>query len=523
MPLYTSGRARRSLIDTVAFRIVSQLANVLAYIVLVRAMSKEDFGVFNLLYSFVPVVSTVASLGLEQTLRRYQPEYLRAGDATAAAWLVRFVASALFGTNVIVLGVMLLAWNHFAPLIKLAPYRAEFVLLGMLILAHIQARILELSLATHMLQRYGIGTMALLALVKLAAYGLLASGGALTLQNALFADTAMFAVAYALMYAAYRRYCVAGVERARYRPAPEERRRMLRYGFYNTFNDTGALLLYSRTDNFFIAAIIDAVSVGIYAFYTRLNEMAQNVLPTRMVQNVVQPLFFAIRKDEADSRVPQYFSLLVNLNLAWHLPMLTYAIVYHAEIVQALFGGRFIEHSWMLPVIVGFGTCNVFDFPVTLVAQYQEKAATLLLSKVFALYNVAALLLLIPAMGVAGAAVASGSAQVMKYAFIWWRVRRLARWTNFSSAVTASAALWGGVLVACLLLRQAAGDWLLVQLGIGACVVALAALVHLRGPALSSADRRILSTVMAGRESGLLRKLGILVDDTDRSGRQATR
>jgi len=47
-------------------------------------MSKTDFGVFNLLYSFIPLVGTVASLGLEQTLRRFQPEYLRQGSLRPA-------------------------------------------------------------------------------------------------------------------------------------------------------------------------------------------------------------------------------------------------------------------------------------------------------------------------------------------------------------------------------------------------------------------------------------------------------
>ena len=103
MSLYTRGRARRALIDTVTYRAMSQVATILGYVVMVRGMTKEDFGVFNLLYSFIPVISTFASLGLEQTLRRYQPEYLRAGNRSAAAWLVRFVASARFGTNVILL------------------------------------------------------------------------------------------------------------------------------------------------------------------------------------------------------------------------------------------------------------------------------------------------------------------------------------------------------------------------------------------------------------------------------------
>src|SRR5687767_12544689 len=116
MSLYSQGTARRSLIDTVAFRALSQLATVAGFAVMVRGMSEESFGVYNLLYSFIPVVSTVASLGLEQILRRYQPEYLRAGNKVAAAWLTRTIASARFGVNIVLLTALLAGWNHFAPL-----------------------------------------------------------------------------------------------------------------------------------------------------------------------------------------------------------------------------------------------------------------------------------------------------------------------------------------------------------------------------------------------------------------------
>src|SRR5580704_10112442 len=115
MLLYNAKKARRSLIDTVTFRAISQVATLLGYVTLVRGMPKLDFGIFNLLYSFIPVLGTVASFGLEQILRRYQPEYLRVGNVAGAASLVRFVASTRFLSNIVLIGVLLLTWNYLAP------------------------------------------------------------------------------------------------------------------------------------------------------------------------------------------------------------------------------------------------------------------------------------------------------------------------------------------------------------------------------------------------------------------------
>ena len=487
MALYTRGRARRALIDTVTYRAISQVATILGYVVMVRGMTKEDFGVFSLLYSFIPLISTFASLGLEQTLRRYQPEYLRAGNRSAAAWLVRFVASARFGTNVILLSAILLGWNYAAPLLKLQPYRAEFVLFCLLVLLHFQARILQIALAGNMLHRYSVGSLAVLSVIKLIAYGVLAWRNAMTIDNVILAETGAFAVAYAFLFRAYRTRCVEKGAAEGYRPDPEERRRLLHYGAYNNFNDAGTLMLTTKTDNFFIAAIIDPVSVGIYSFYTRLNEMARQLLPVNLFDNVVQPLFFAVPAAEADRKLPQYFSLLMNLNLALQWPILAFVSAYHAEIVQVVFGGKFVEDSWLLPVIVGFATLNLVATPVTLVIQYEEKPRVLLISKVFGFYNVIALLVLLPVAGVYGAAIASGTAQALKNAFIWWHVRRRARWTNAGAAILVSGLLWGSVVLICRAISSVIGGSPIVNLCIGALVVALASLLHVRGPAFSDA------------------------------------
>ena len=430
MKLYSRGQARRSIFVTAGFRVLSQLATLASYVVLVRGMTEQSFGVLSLFYSVIPLISTALSLGIEQTLRRYQPEYLQSAQIDAAAWLLRIAASTRFVTNLVVLGSILLLWQWIAPLFHIQPYRAEFMLFCVLILLHFQASILQLSLSSHMLQGYSVGMAVVLSIAKLLAYLVLIKFGNLTLTNAILADTLAYGLMYLGLRIAHVKHCA--VERApEFRVDPAERRRLLRYSFFNNFNDAGTLLLTSKSDNFFIAALMNPLAVGAYSFYTRLSEMASQLLPTRQFSNVIQPLFFAVPVNEAATRLPRYFTLLLNTTMVLQLPIAAYATAYHAEIVAVLFGGKFIEYSWLLPVIVGFATVNRIAEPVTLVAQYEEKASLLLLSKVFAVYNAVAILALVPLAGLYGAAIATGTAQAMKNLFVWWHVRDTARWTNF--------------------------------------------------------------------------------------------
>jgi O-antigen/teichoic acid export membrane protein len=348
-----------------------------------------------------------------------------------------------------------------------------------------------------------------MSLAKLVAYAALFWTEQFTLRNAIYAEIAAMALSYLSLKWAHHRYCRLQEPLRMMRPAPRDRKRMLHYAFFNQFNDAGTFLLSDRADNLFIAALMSPIAVGTYSFYVRLSQMVNHILPMTVFENVIQPLFFAIPSAEADRRLPRYFSLLLNANLLLLVPATAFATLYHAEIVTVIFGGKFLESSWLLPLIVLFTAINVIGRPVTLVAQYAEKPSVILLSKVFVIYNVIAILVLVPIIGVIGAAIAHGTAQLLKNLFIWWHVRKTARWTNFGAVVVASLVIWGCVLGAGYMLKVTLEVPAVLQMALGIVLCAAAWLVYLRSPVLSGSDREILSNVLRGREARLLQWLGV--------------
>jgi O-antigen/teichoic acid export membrane protein len=510
MNLYSRDSARKALVDTVTFRSVAQISTVLGYIVLIRGIPEEDFGIYSLLYAVIPLVSLVASLGLTQVLRRYEPEYLQAGNLAAAAWLVKLVSSARLIANLIVIAVILLAWDYIAPIVKLAPYRTEFLAFTVILLFSFQVAILQIALQSHMLQRYAIGSSIVLSLVKLIFYSLFFIYDKLSLETAILTDTLAFAAAYVLMKAAYRKKCLTSNARTKFRPDKKERKRLVRYGLFNNFNDAGVLLMYSTLDNFFIAAYIGTAAVGIYAFYSRLRNLVTAMLPEKYFQNVIRPMLFAIPAAEAHYKLPRYFSFLLNINLMIYWPAFVFSLAYHAEIVQIVFGGKFIEYSWLFPVIMFFGLLNTISNPSTLVAQYEERADIILYSKLFAIYNIGAMIVLIPQLGIYGAALAAGTAQTMKNLFIWWYVRHRAQWVNGRTALAISFGLWGSCTAVLFSLKAILPGPLVVDIFVGMIVVGGCGLLHIRSQAVSSSDRRVLEAVTPDRAVSLLQKIGLL-------------
>ena len=106
--------------------------------------------------------------------------------------------------------------------------------------------------------------------------------------------------------------------------------------------------------------------------------------------------------------MPRYFSFLLNLTLAMHLPVLVFFFLCHREIVELAFAGKFLGYSWLLPLITAFALLGALSETATLIAQYQEKAGIVLLSKIFAVLNIGGLLLLIPMLGILGAVLSTG-------------------------------------------------------------------------------------------------------------------
>jgi O-antigen/teichoic acid export membrane protein len=361
-----------------------------------------------------------------------------------------------------------------------------------------------------MMQSYSVGSVALLALGKLAAYGAIFKFFPFTLRAAIIADIVSYALGYAFLWQAHWRHCRPAQAQRNFRPDSAERKRLFRYAVANNFNDNSSLLLFVQTDNFFIAALMNPLAVGAYAFYARINDMTGSLIPTRLFDNILQPMFFSTKKEQAAERLPRYVTLLINICMTVQWPLFAFSLVYHRELITAIFHGKFIEYSPLLPVIIGFAlTNNVISTPITMTALYAERASLILKSQLFGLYQIAAMFALIPLLGLYGAATATGTLHLFRNLWVWWHVRGTARWLNWRPALLVGTAIWTATAALCLAVKHTLPAPAIVQLMIGAIICGAACLLFIRSAAISNSDRELLSGVLHGGESRALRLLGL--------------
>ena len=472
---------------------------------LVRLLPESEFGIYSLFYATLPVVGTLLSFGMEDTLRRYQPEYLRKGENRLAHRLTRHIGQLRLVTSFVFLVTVYVFWNQIAPLFKIADYREHFMLFGVLILTHFQCQLLTMALSAHLLQKFSVGLAAVFSMVKLLALGIAVAVAQLDLWTAILADIAAYAVFYVGLKYSY--LAKADHQRgATSRFSPEEAKRLTRYATFYSFNDAGTLTFDNRKDNFLLAGFLDTASVGAYSFANRFTDMIGRVSPTTLLESVIQPLFVSLPYKEDRARVQRYFSLLFTLSVLARLPVCVFTAVYHREIVEVVFNGRFLEYSYLLALVAAFSLGSVIATPITLVAQLEEKAQFILASKIFGILGIGASVLLIPLAGVVGAVIATGTAILLKNLFIWWFVRDLARWTNARSFVLSATAIWGTFAAFALQQRAWLAEQPALSLAVALVIWAVFGVFQVR-VAMPPEQRAIMSNMFSGPERKVLQLL----------------
>jgi len=142
-------------------------------------------------------------------------------------------------------------------------------------------------------------------------------------------------------------------------------------------------------------------------------------------------------------------------------------------------------------------------------ALYAERASIILKSQLFGLYQIVAMLTLIPIVGLYGAAIATGTLHLFRNLWVWWQVRESAKWLNYREAVVSGTVIWVSAVVVCEATRRLLQIPTVIHLVIGALVCAVALLIYARSAAISPSDRDLLGNVLHGRESVLLRWVGL--------------
>jgi O-antigen/teichoic acid export membrane protein len=405
---------------TLIFKTLSQLCGVIATVLLVRALSENDYGIYNLLYSVIGLIGTVASLGIGNALQRYIPEYYQKGEFKIAHNLCRMTSAIRLITDAAILCFILLLWQEIAPVLKITEYKAYFMLFTLVIVLHQQRSMLETCLSSYFLHKYSKSIGLIFSMIKAVGYGLIIMFDN-NLWYAIIIDLLAYVIVFASLQVLYFNKIPVSTGSMDFF-TKQERKRVIRYALFYNFNDTGVGLLNANFDNFIIVIFLNPVAVGAYSFCVQLTYQITSLFPLKYLKDVIKPAIFSMgmsSNDKNDSTF--FFQSLVKINSLFAIPCFFFLLIYSDNIIAVLFNNKFIEYASVLCGIFFFAILN--SFPFGTIAQLRERADIILYSKIFAVYNLIAAVILIKMFGIWGAVFATGTATMAKNCFIWYFVK----------------------------------------------------------------------------------------------------
>lgn len=496
---------------TLIFKTLSQLCGVIATILLVRALSEHDYGIYNLLYSIIGLIGTVASLGIGNALERYIPEYYQKGEFKIAHNLYRMSSVIRLTTSAAILGFILILWQEIAPVLKLTEYKVYFMLFTLVIALHQQRNMLETCLSSYFLHKYSKSIGLIFSITKAAGYGLI-----IMLDNNLWYAIIIDLLAYFIVFASlqilyFNKIPVSTGSMDFF--TKQERKRVTRYALFYNFNDVGSSLLNANFDNFIIVMFLNPAAVGAYSFCIRLTSQITSLLPLKYLKDVIKPSFFSMGMSSNDKNdVNFFFQSLVKINSLFAIPCFFFLLIYSDNIIAVLFNNKFIEYSSVLCGIFFFSILN--SCPFGTVAQFREKSDIILYSKIFAVYNLIADVILIKMFGIWGAVFATGTATLAKNGFIWYFVKDDASFKGMGSFFAKIILFWITISIAIHSISMIIPLHSLYQLVFGVLIFAAAFFIQFKCNLFENYEKKIFADLSNNNQkiTVLLKKMKILPD-----------
>lgn len=395
-------------------------AGLLISALLARSLSTDEFGIYKLVASILTFTSYVTSFGLETTLSRYIPSFV-VKESYSLVNKVLGWALAIRGTAIGLLFVIITLFrDEFGSIFNAEPI---FGSLYIIVVPYISLTLINGIVGNGLLigysQRHVLGYVRIISKLLVVAFVVYL---ALTGQGLFFAISILLMAAivefFIYLWFFTKRYLENKhkfkISENRYLPIKKIRS----FSIYNWLFKSGQVFREYSVDQFVISYFLNTTQVAFYGVAIAIPSMMRSFSPGRMLQGVLLPTFVKKfeKKGTIDSVLPGYL-LLQKVNLAILMPLGIGFFIFVPEIISIIYSDTYLPAVNSARILIGLGIIQGLADPFYMISQSVEKANLVFYSSFFGFFNLGANLVLVPILGIEGAAIATGSIGILIYIF----------------------------------------------------------------------------------------------------------
>ncbi|MHA1292000.1 MAG: oligosaccharide flippase family protein [Promethearchaeota archaeon] len=404
-------------------RFTVPVINFLITIYIIRKLSIDEFGIYNILLAIMSYVGLVSSLGLPNVFQRFIPEFYQKKQIGKLRNIVNKGLLYRFVICFLIILIILIFSDKIGFLLKFGEALNYLIIFSVAIIFHLESGLLSSTLTSVFNHKNYVIAQIIYVLFRacLIYYLLRIVEG---LVGLLIAESTAFGLLFFIQFVYYRKF-LGSQSNNNDTETKLPLQRLLKFGGYSYLNEAGSRILSVSTDFFIISAFLGPAAVGIYAFANRILKIASHVLPHSMLINVIRPVFFTkYIQDEDPNQINKMFNFIMKFICFFTLPLVTGIILLGDKLIIYVFDIKYIESLIVLWVVAVFVALDFFWDPVGLVLQSIEKVKILFFSKIFAIYNIVADILVVKSYGVVGIALVTGSAVLFKNIFCYFFAKK---------------------------------------------------------------------------------------------------
>ncbi len=416
-------KTRKSAYFTLPTQLITRVLGVVYVVLLARALSVEEYGVYNFVVGALLVLGFFSNFGLASSLQRFLPEYSKLNKNNLLIKTICFAHYFRTILGLIVLVISILLFDSWSAQFGIEERKTEFILFTVGAFFFFQIEYLQIELNALFMHWASSIAQVLYSFLKFILVSIVFYYG-LGLKEILVAEA--FAYLIGMLFAIYALIFHVIIPAKRKRELNNndnlEYKRLLRYSGYNAMVIPGNIMFSHSMDFFVIAAMANPYDLGLYALASRVSKMITSIMPQNILQSVIRPAFYHhyFSVEDKNKELEKMLNSLVRLISAFLFPTVALVLITAVPLITIIFGAEYKAAVSVFMVLVVFMLFTALEFPSDMVLQAIEKVQARLYAQIFAVYNVVAAIILMNMYGIIGVAIATGTALMFKCLFFYY-------------------------------------------------------------------------------------------------------
>jgi len=387
-----------------AGKIMSQIISFVVTVLVLRELTVEVFGFYNILTGVVTVIGIFAVDPLLDIFYRYLPELdqlkdfkglrrlmVLGGGISVSLLLLSLVWLLYFGTSAI-------DFFNVSQIVSISSAFAVFTVLFSI------ERILKAALSSLLFHKYLSIFDTLRMLVRSSFLFFIL--GDLDITLLLVVESISLALFNILATFYLIRKLINKISDTHSLNETFKMRRVVRYGLLSALNGLGTGIVSRTSDYFIISAVSNTYQVGLYSFSFQIYNLIFKVLPLQEFYSVLRPMYFryfSVKKGSKD--ISDIYNLIIKIMLPVYTFPVLYFLVFGQSVIELIYDPKYIESYYVTVVVLLSMFTSVLFYPLSLVIMEQEKMEISLYSKITVVFSIVGGIFAMKSFGIIGVAV----------------------------------------------------------------------------------------------------------------------